>query len=137
MIKVCENETNNALFNEYISRSRPEGVSDDRIQQVVNHALDLVSDRYYDDCHDWGGNYYGGPTHETFIDNIVKVKSYFKKPSDFVRDRWVLIASVMFAKDLPQDLEQFKSYDVIDKFFELPEDVQWVALKPPIYPKES
>ena len=136
MIQVCKDENNNTLFNEYVERSRPEGVSDERLKQVVNHALEIVADRYYDDCHDWGGNYYGGPTHECFIKDIVKVKSFFKEPSDFVRDRWVLIASVMFANDLPQDLEQFKSYDdVIDKFFELPEDVQWVALKPPIYPE--
>ena len=138
MIQVCKDENYNALFNEYVNRSRPEGLSDERLQEVVDYALDIVADRYYDDCHDWGGNYYGGPTHEKFIEDIVKVKSFFKEPSDFVRDRWILISCVMFANDLPQDLEQFKRYDdVFNKFEQLSEEKQWVALKPPIYPKES
>ena len=51
-LKVCKDEENNKLFNEYIARSRPDGVSDERLQEIVNHALDIVADRYYDDCHD-------------------------------------------------------------------------------------
>ena len=137
-LKVCKDEENNKLFNEYIARSRPDGVSDERLQEIVNHALDIVADRYYDDCHDWGGSYYGGPTHETFIESIVKVKSFFKEPSDFVKERWRLVASVMFANELPVELEQGKMYDdVLNKFFELPQDQRWEALKAPIYPEKS
>ena len=139
-IKVCKDEENNKLFNEYIARSRPDGVSDERLKEVVNHALDIVADRYYDDCYDWGGSYYGGPTHETFIESIVKIKvSFFsKKPCDFVKERWRLVASVMFANELPVELEQGKMYnDVLNKFFDLPQDQRWEALKAPIYPEKS
>ena len=135
-ITVCSDVENNKLFNEYIARVRPDGVSDDRLQEIVNYALDIVADRYYDDCSDWDVGPYGGPTHEMFVKDIVKVTRnlFSDEPCDFVRDRWVLVASVMFANELPLELERGKMYHVLNKFFELPPPLQWASLKAPIYP---
>lgn len=123
MLHVCKHEGNNALFNEYVARLRPEGLSDERFKEVVDYALDLTADRYYDDVWDWSCGYNGGGSHEGFIRDIVK--RFGENKTDFVRDRWMFVACIMFANDLPEDLVHGKRYDnVLNKFRELPSDQQ-------------
>lgn len=123
MLNVCKDEGNNALFNQYVNRLRPSGLSDERLQEVVDYALDLIADRYYDDVWDWSGGYGSGGSHESFVRDIVK--RFGADKTDFVRDRWMLVACLRFANDLPEELVHGKRYDnVLDKFRGLPSDQQ-------------